>query len=222
MIDFRIGAVRTRSRDPVSMEWSMQEFNKFIKEFVKGTEYDAAAAVRYTSREVGIRIVRRTPVDTRRAVAGWSAAGRALNFPVPQSSASKSGDSGYEQHLTGSSPYIRFRNNVRYVIYLEYGWSRQAPLGMVRISMAEVRSSGVLPAMLSRSFEARWNNTSGFERYEAQESILTRGLPAVHSNVPTRRSVAARVAGQLRGRRAKHLSSGALSNLQKSLRRRGK
>jgi len=63
------------------------------------------------------KIVRRTPVDTGRARAGWKPP---------------------EERREGKRRTWVIENDVEYVIYLEYGWSRQAPLGMVRISMAEM------------------------------------------------------------------------------------
>jgi len=216
-MDVTIGGTRTRSKDFVSMEYSFQQLDRFIKEFVKGTEYDTAAAVKYTARELGIRIVDKMPYRTGRAAAGWSAAGRALNFSVPNSAASRSGDSGYGEIMTGSAPRITFVNNVDYVLFLEYGWSAQAPLGMVRISVAEMMSNGTLPALLAKSYEDRWEGMEhGMDRYSKQASILGRGLGKVRTIVPSRRSVAARVSNQLRARTKSHVSTKVLSNIQKS------
>ncbi len=46
-------------------------------------------------------------------------------------------------------------NNVDYIIFLEYGWSAQAPFGMVRISMRKIR--GLLPKELDDSYRRDWN-----------------------------------------------------------------
>jgi hypothetical protein len=205
------------SKNPVSIEWNLNKFDGFVKEFIKKTEYDTASVVRYISREVAMRATARTPIgQTQRAAAGWSAAGRNLNFNVPSSSESESGDSTYSEVLSGQNPRVEFNNNVPYVIYLEYGWSRQAPLGMVRISIAEVRASGKLPALLAKSYEKRWNNIDADERYETQEQILSRGLGAVRNIVPSKRSIAAHLSAELRARRRGHRTSGALSRIQKS------
>ncbi len=68
------------------------------------------------------RIQDRTPVDTGNAKAGWR-----LTFTVD----------------TDTQVKASITNGVTYVIYLEYGWSKQAPRGMVRITMmgiaAEIR-----------------------------------------------------------------------------------
>jgi len=203
--------------DPVSMEWSITELQAFIKEFISVTEYDTSSAVRYVARELGIRIVDRMPIKTGRAAAGWSAAGKALNFSVPSSASARGGDSGYSENLRGTNPRITFENNVPYVIYLEYGWSAQAPLGMVRISVAELLSSGLLPAVLMRDYEDRWHGMKpATGRYEAQAGILTRGLPAVNAVIPSRRSIAARVSRQLQSRRKSHVSTRTLTRIQNS------
>jgi len=204
-------------KKPVSLEWNMNELDDFIHEFIHMTEYDTAAAVRYVTREVAVNAAQRTPIgETSRAIAGWSAVAKNLNFTVPSSSASRSGDSSYREHLTGSNQFIEFYNNVPYIIYLEYGWSKQAPLGMVRIAIAEVKSSGILPAILAKSYEDRWNDLGGTERYEKQASILSRGLPAVKTKVPSRRSIAAHLSAERRKRRASHRSSAVLTKIQKS------
>lgn len=205
----------------ISFDWNLSgesvssgSLDDYIKAFIEGTEYDTASAVRYVTREVLSRVVERTPVNTHRAVAGWSAAGRALDVSVPSSSKSQAGDSSYRERLTGKNPRVEFNNNVPYVIYLEYGWSKQAPLGMVRISVAEVQSAGVLPAILTRSYEKRWEDPSKW--YEISDDVLTRGLSRVKTVVPSRRSVAAHLSAELRQRRAQHRSSAALTKMQKS------
>ena len=200
----------------ISLEWSWKHFQEFVREFAKECEYDTAAAVQYTARELGMRVVARTPQRTKRAVAGWSKPGQKLSFSVPHSSYSKRGDSTYSQRLTGPNPYIRFDNHVPYIMYLEYGWSSQAPLGMVRISVAEMRGSGILPAILAKSYQARWEGM-GRERYSMQESIMRRGLPAVKTGFPSRRSVAARMSHEVRRTRAAHGRSGILTRIQRGL-----
>lgn len=62
----------------------------------------------YIIEEVALRIQARTPVDTGNARDGWNIDGDAIVNMVP------------------------------YVQYLEFGWSQQAPNGMVRVTLAEV------------------------------------------------------------------------------------
>ena len=198
----------------VSIDVNGEEFHTYVRQFIKETEYDTASSVLYTARELGMRIVARNPVKTYRSVAGWSKAGERLGFDVPQSSESKGGDSGYSQRLTGPDPYVRMENRVPYTIYLEYGWSKQAPLGMVRISIAELKSNGILPRMLAKSYQDRWEG-KGAKRYEMQSKIMSRGLPAVKTIIPTRRSIAARLSHQYRQAKAKHGRTAVISRIRK-------
>ena len=57
--------------------------------------------------------------------------------------------------LTRLNKYIEMINNVSYIIFLEYGWSAQAPFGMVRISMRKMR--GKLPKELDDGYRREWN-----------------------------------------------------------------
>lgn len=49
---------------------------------------------------------------------------------------------------------VSVENFLEYIIPLEFGWSGQAPLGMVRLSIAEV--SGLGPKALAVMFQAHW------------------------------------------------------------------
>jgi hypothetical protein len=51
--------------------------------------------------------------------------------------------------------YVDLINGVNYIMPLEYGYSKQAPAGMVRISMMKMRK--VLPDMLDAQFLHEWN-----------------------------------------------------------------
>ena len=51
--------------------------------------------------------------------------------------------------------YVELINNVKYILFLEYGSSDQAPFGMVRISMRKLR--GRLPKDLGDEFRKDWN-----------------------------------------------------------------
>jgi len=72
-----------------------------------------------TANEIQVR----TPVDTGTARAAWRLNGSDPSGPTPEPS--------------GSGDELRYRisNSVKYIIYLEYGWSKQAPTGMVRVTL---------------------------------------------------------------------------------------
>lgn len=104
-------------------------------------------------------------VDTGRARAGWYASAQGLGKSLDFSSGIK-GDNkvsegkkkgSYKEKLSGfSNKYIEMINGVSYIIYLEYGWSKQAPTGMVRISMRQMRGK-LAKNYLSPEFKANWN-----------------------------------------------------------------
>lgn len=87
------------------------EIERLTLEYEKRTK----GVIRDSCREISTRIVLRTPVDTGNARRNWEASG--IDEQVYT----------FLNALT-KTPYIR---------RLEYGWSKQAPQGMVRISVAE-------------------------------------------------------------------------------------
>lgn len=76
-----------------------------------------------------------TPVDTGRARANWFIAEGA---PITQATESTT-PSNEAPGLTGRQP-IYITNNLPYIIALEYGHSGQAPFGMVRIALAQIKT----------------------------------------------------------------------------------
>uniref|UniRef100_A0A6M3LEC0 Putative tail protein n=1 Tax=viral metagenome TaxID=1070528 RepID=A0A6M3LEC0_9ZZZZ len=110
----------------------------------------------------------RHPVDTGRARAGWYASIKGLggNFdftkPGPENNINsnkvalgqKEGDF-IDNTKALSMKYVDLINGVDYILYLEYGYSMQAPAGMVRIGMRSMY--GVLPKVMGKQFLADWN-----------------------------------------------------------------
>jgi hypothetical protein len=116
-------------------------FSPDISKFVAKTKGNAKQVCADLAFKIFDRIQTRTPQEKRRAITGWQVSINAPagkdpgpgNYPVPAAPvipAFKLGDDIY------------FCNNVHYVPYLEYGtapygFSKQAPQGMVRITVAE-------------------------------------------------------------------------------------
>lgn len=111
------------------------------------TRRDSEAMVRKIAERVFENIVRRTPVDTGWARANWVPSINEIDArspgpgpkdgePVPApdpgiiSAVVQQGKIGDVFWLTNAVPYIRS---------LEYGHSKQAPAGMVRLSLEEAR-----------------------------------------------------------------------------------
>jgi hypothetical protein len=95
------------------------------------------------------RIVLRTPVDTGRARASWQIGiGKASTFVRGKNYNNPGGAAGdaRQQHAnlarfkSGNGNRIFISNNLPYIGALEFGHSDQAPHGMVRISVAEVKA----------------------------------------------------------------------------------
>lgn len=81
------------------------------------------------------KITQRTPVDTGRARANWFLAEGEPRIETKQSTAPET-----PPKLSGNT-VIYLTNSLPYIVPLEYGHSKQAPFGMVRVSIAEVSAS---------------------------------------------------------------------------------
>ncbi len=85
--------------------------------------------VRKTCFDLYRRIIKRTPVDTGRAKGGW---GITTEVDAPD------GDVGsVALDFSIEDGQVIIYNNVDYISYLEHGHSKQAPTGMVAVSLAE-------------------------------------------------------------------------------------
>ena len=162
----------------LSVEWNVKQFNLFIHDFIRQTQVDTSLVLRKFMFDLMTRVIARTPVATGRARAGWTAAGQGIGIDVPKPQRRKRGDEpfdygDYEEQLTGANQFIRASNNVNYILPLEYGWSKQAPAGMVRISMAELRSGKDLTTALMDEYQSSWGSLGGKQRYRIQRKMLS-------------------------------------------------
>lgn len=114
-----------------------------LRNFIAKTEKNADAKVRVICLDLLSGIVLKTPVDTGRARANWQASiGSAKTDEL--SSTDKNGSATIAEganavaRAPGNVFYIS--NNLPYISRLEYeGWSKQAPRGMVRLTIDEVQ-----------------------------------------------------------------------------------
>ena len=138
---------------------ALGSFTADLSAFAKKAKFNADQVMQKTCLELFSRVVQRTPVDTARARTGWQTAVNAMpsgSDPGPRKSTRKGGPPSAPPALSGEdkgkitavTQAIKFGdtvwlvNNVHYVQYLEYGtapygFSPQAPAGMVRISITE-------------------------------------------------------------------------------------
>lgn len=114
-----------------------------VTRFVEKTNAKLNLVVRKVLFDLSARIVQLSPVDTGRFRANWQyGEGQIPSGTVD--AVDKSSDGGstaadimqkIPQQAMGKIHYVV--NNLPYSIRLEYGWSKQAPSGMVRITLQE-------------------------------------------------------------------------------------
>lgn len=130
----------------LSMETA--SFNRWLGRVAARTEHSASDILLATALDVLQRIIQGTPVDTGRARAGWSASAERFGIsaradegahPNEAEQAKGRHESDHHEKLTGRKIYVEMVNGVPYALMLEYGWSKQAPHGMVRIALRTVR-----------------------------------------------------------------------------------
>lgn len=117
-----------------------------LSKFAKNANADMKLVVKKIAFESFKRIILRTPVDTGRARANWGVAIGKPRTGMFVESSDKSGGgtinaamSGVEQFVAaGADGSIFLTNNVPYIGPLEYGSSKQAPQGMVRVTVEEM------------------------------------------------------------------------------------
>src|SRR3989344_3510621 len=160
------------SENRITFEHNGKLFNRFIADFAAATQGETSVIVRKFALMLLRKIVLRTPVRTGRARAGWKAAGDALGVRISISKDSKPGDSSVIARLTGPAPFITMTNAVDYIMPLEFGYSGQAPLGMVRISQQEIISSGDIPREMLKNYKKLWDTLGRGERFETQKQVF--------------------------------------------------
>lgn len=121
-------------------------FDSDIKKFIKKTGLKADDVVRKIAFDVYGGIVRKTPVDTGRAKGNWQiSVGSPATDAIDRTDTTKLGSANQAQFSDAQSAVngykgrgdIIIRNNVEYIVGLEYGTSKQAPAGMVRVTVAK-------------------------------------------------------------------------------------
>ena len=102
---------------PAQLDAAESQFNAYLERIAVQFPQQAVDVFKLKAAEVFARIKNRTPVDTGRARAGWQ-----MSAPVE----------------TPTFTEITISNQVNYVVWLEVGSSRQAPQGMLRVTLNEM------------------------------------------------------------------------------------
>lgn len=113
----------------------LQAFSDMVQE-------DADEVFRIVATEVGQSVINLTPIDTGRALSNWNAGidspddtYRETEDPLDNRTSTRLAAEfqglrfGQKAYITNATPHIPF---------LEYGSSRQAPSGMVRVTLARL------------------------------------------------------------------------------------
>lgn len=148
-----------------SISVETQLFNRHVADFKKKSRLSTGVVLRKFAFDLLAKIIRKMPVLHGRARAGWYAAfeglgGRGTYEGTPEEEIGR----GEGQLIDNTKPrglvqemWIEIVNGVSYMIFLEYGWSKQAPYGVVRLSMREMRKAR-LPKDMIRKYREVWNN----------------------------------------------------------------
>lgn len=115
-------------------------FTSDVEAFAKAIDVNMQTVMRSIALRLWTKITQRTPVDTGRARSNWALAeGGPSSLPPPLPGDSHTTVTPNVQFISGKGA-IFITNNLGYVQYLEQGSSKQAPVGMVAISVAELEA----------------------------------------------------------------------------------
>ena len=115
-------------------------FTLDIKNFVEKAKKNPETVARQVSFKLFSAVIKASPVDTGRFRMNWQTAGAVTPSGVidgtDKGGAAAIGDAA--SYIFAASDWNEFTltNNLPYAERLEYGWSNQAPQGMVRVNVA--------------------------------------------------------------------------------------
>ena len=125
----------------MSLEVVTRDFDRWVDGYVREYPGEQGKALRNVMLNLLGRIIPRNPVDTGRSRAGWYPYRDHAGLPVAdqgEAVAVGRSEGSFTEDLNGSNQYIEVVNGVPYIRRLEYGYSTQAPAGMVRVSLREM------------------------------------------------------------------------------------
>jgi hypothetical protein len=122
-----------------------RNFASDITKFAKKARINLDLAHRKVCLDLFTSLVKKSPVDTGRFRSNWQIGVNAINLLTDESTDKSGGQAtlrafaAMAEVKAGGTVYLT--NSLPYAISLEYGWSKQAPQGMVRLSLAEYSSA---------------------------------------------------------------------------------
>jgi hypothetical protein len=124
----------------------MTTFALNLAKQIKAANDKAESIVKVTMIELFNRVIQKSPVDTGRFRANWNCSIGSPDLSTSESidpsgsgAISKATSTVVSYTLNGQSVFLT--NNLPYADRLENGWSKQAPNGMVRLSVMEIQNS---------------------------------------------------------------------------------
>lgn len=124
-----------------------KRFDADVKKWIGQAKINIRLATRRIAFMLHDRIVERTPVDTGRARASWNiVAGQEPDLsvaPKPEKGHKVSPgllETAEKQAAVPIADSYLISNNLPYIEPLENGHSRQAPVGMIRLAIADVKT----------------------------------------------------------------------------------
>lgn len=147
----------------ITIEAVTRDFDRWVNGFVRDYPGESGKALRHVALSFVRGVFERTPRDTGRARGGWlpyaDHAGQPIADPLPGSARGKS-EGGFREDLRGRDQFVEITNGVPYIVPLEYGHSKQAPAGMVRVTMRTIRAGGYVDKQFEDAVE-RANRKAG-------------------------------------------------------------
>ena len=116
---------------------SVASFNVDLNKFAKSMDIELETVVRKLAFEIYKGVTQKTPVDTGRAKANWMLGYGSINSTITNNTTFTAVQ---PPKGSGKRP-IYITNNLPYINKLENGSSKQAPTGMVNLTMNEVQRS---------------------------------------------------------------------------------
>lgn len=111
-----------------------------LEKIAERVQIDMHTAARKIMLDIFNNVLNRSPVRSGRFRANWNAS---LGIPDRSTTDSTNQGRGYEQAKKAAAldlgAQVYFTNSLPYAVRLENGWSDQAPVGMVKVSVVEAR-----------------------------------------------------------------------------------
>lgn len=129
---------------------SIFQFQADLRKLAEIVDINIGTVVQKVATDLFTSIVKRTPVDTGRARAGWGLSIGTAAVPTKPAGTYSEAKGEPGQYPTGlaipdvssidGTQVVYILNNVEYVPFLEAGSSKQAPNGMVKLALMEAET----------------------------------------------------------------------------------